>query len=114
MSKILDTANGTTSLNMDHDIELEYLFDDEELNDTKRPVYEEVKAFVEKYGETLSIDIEVSIDGGEACFEGILEITSEKTRKTLDHSAVPTFLMKQIESNAEDYAEENGLGSFLW
>ena len=114
MSKILETASGTTSLNMDYDIELEYLFDDEELDDTKRLVYEEVQAFVAMHGETLSVDIEASIDGGEACFEGILEITSDKTRTTIDHSAVPTFIMKQIESDAEDYAEENGLGSFLW
>ena len=114
MSKILETANGTTSLNMDYEIELEYLFDDEELDDTKRLVYEEVQAFVAMHGETLSVDIEASIDGGEACFEGILEISSDKTRKSIDHSAVPTFLMKQIESDAEDYAEENGLGSFLW
>jgi hypothetical protein len=114
MSKILDTANGTTTLNMYYDIELEYLFDDQELDDTKRQIYEEVQAFVAKHGETLSVDIEASIDGGEACFEGILEITSEKTRQTIDHSTVPKFLIKQIESNAEDYAEENGLETFLW
>ena len=114
MSKILETANGTTSLTMDYDIELEYLFDLESLDDTNRPIYEEVKAFVATYGETLSIDIEVSIDGGEASFDGIERITSEKTRKTIDYATVPTFLMKQIESNAEDYAEETGLESFLW
>ena len=114
MSKILDTVNGTTSLNMDHYIELENIFDVETLDDTKRPIYEEVKAFVATYGETLSIDIEVSIDGGEASFDGIEQITSEKTRKTIDYATVPTFLMKQIESNAEDYAEETGLESFLW
>ena len=45
--------------------------------------------------------------------DGIECITSEKMRKTIEYAAVPTYLMKKIESDAEDYAEENGLESFM-
>ena len=114
MSKVLEMANGTTSLTMDYEIELEYLFDVENMNDTNQPVYQEVQTFVEKFGQILSIEIEVCISGGYASYDGIEEITSEKTLETIQYSEVPTFLIEQIEKNAEWYAEENGLESFLW
>jgi len=114
MSKILATANGTTSVTMDYEIELEYLVDVQNKDDKQGLEYEEVQAFIANHGDTLSIEIEVSIDGGEAIFDDIEEITSEKTGRTIDCSDIPTLLMKDIESSAQDCAEENGLESFLW
>lgn len=113
MSRILETANGTTSLTMDYEIEIDYLFDVEKMDDTTRVAYQQVQSFIAQHGETLTLEIEVSIDGGEASLDGIERITSEKMRKTIEYAAVPTYLMKKIESDAEDYAEENGLESFL-
>ena len=114
MSRILDTAYGNVTLNMSYDIEIEYLFDIPNLTAVKKPLFEEVQQFISKYGKSLSVNIAASIDAGDANFDEIEDISSEQTKQKIDEKDIPKLLMKQLEAEAESYAEENGLDAFLW
>ena len=113
MSRILETANGTTTITTDYEIEIDALFELDKLTNEQRVEYEKVKSFIALHGTIILINIEVEIDEGIASFRNIEDFISEKTSQTIDPTSIPKILMDEFESTAEFYAEENGLSSFL-
>jgi len=115
MSRILDTANGSTSVSMTYEIKdyLEDLFNTDKLDAKKLLLKQEIQSFIDKYGDCLSVEVDVSIDEGYACSEGITEICSENTGARIELSEIPEFLLSKIDETASEYAEENGLESFF-
>ena len=113
MSRILETASGSTSVQMSYEIQIYDLFD-EAIAPKDKDNREYVQLFVERHGTTIEVSIDVDIEEGEAYFSGIDEMYAEKTGAEISPSELPPFLWKNIEARAKKYAVDNGLEAFLW
>ena len=111
MSKVLNMANGDTTLWMSFDIELYDLFDEENLQEDEREEYERCLAFTQKYGEILDVQVFADIDEGYSEYAGYGAICLG--RNAIDEAEIPGTILGAIESSAESCAESEGLESFL-
>lgn len=111
MSKVLNMANGDTTLWMSFDIELYDLFDEENLPEDEKEEYELCLAFTQKYGEVLDVQVFAEIDEGYSEYAGYGAICLG--RNPIDEAEIPGTILGAIESSAESYAESEGLDSFL-
>ena len=111
MSKVLNMANGDTTLWMSFDIELYQLFDEENIQEDEKEEYELCLAFTQKYGEVLEVQVFADIDEGYSEYAGYGAICLGST--TIDEAEIPGIILGAIESSAESYAESEGLNGFL-
>jgi hypothetical protein len=111
MSKILDTANGESSLDMDFDIDLYDYFDLENPKENEKEALAACQAFIEEYGDFLSVEVFAEISEGYAMYAGYGNIYSGRT--CIDPSKIPDIILSDIEDHAKSCAEEYGLGAYF-